>query len=285
MPEGDVVLRTARRLDAALAGRALLGAELRWPSVAGTNLAGRTVLGTATAGKHLLTRFDDGRTLHTHLRMEGSWVVRRTAPAARFGGAVRVALLGPEWTCVGLRLGMVDLVRTRDEHLVVGHLGPDVLAPDWDAARAEANLRAQRGRAVGAVLLDQRVVAGLGTIYMAESLWAHGVSPWLPADQVTDPGAILATARRLMQRSVVSRLPTATGDVRRGRGSRVHGRAGLPCHAAGRRSPSSRWVSRRGPPTTARPARAAALRRSAEADRGPPSRAPAAPCRGRGRSR
>lgn len=233
MPEGDVVLRTARRLDAALGGQVLVAAELRWPSVAGVDLVGRTVLRTATAGKHLLTRFDDGRTVHTHLRMDGLWRVQRTGGAVRLGPSVRVVLAGREWTCLGLRLGMVDVLRTRDESVVVGHLGPDVLAPDWDRERAVAHVRAEGGRAIGAVLLDQRVVAGLGTIYMAESLWAHGVSPWRAAAEVGDPGAVLDTARRLMQRSVTARTPTATGDLRPGRVSHVHGRAGLPCPRCG----------------------------------------------------
>lgn len=251
MPEGDVVVRTARRLDAALAGRTLVAAELRWPSVAGVQLAGRTVLRTATAGKHLLTRFDDGRTLHTHLRMDGLWRVTRTTQGpVRLGEAVRVLLAGPEWTCLGLRLGMVDLVRTRDEGRVVGHLGPDVLAPDWDRETAVARVRAQGARPIGAALLDQRVVAGLGTIYMAESLWAHGVSPWRPAERVEDPGAVLDTARRLMQRSVLARTPTATGDARPGRESHVHGRAGRPCPRCG--GPVA--VAPVGEPPTTRPA-------------------------------
>jgi endonuclease-8 len=250
VPEGDVVLRTARRLDAALAGRRLLTAQLRWPTAAGVELAGVTVLGTHTVGKHLLSRFDDGRTLHTHLRMEGVWAVRRTAAGARPGRDVRVALVGPEWTCLGLRLGMVDVVRTRDERTLVGHLGPDVLASGWDRAAAAAAVHAQGARPVGAALLDQRVVAGLGTIYMAETLWAHGVSPWAPAGSVPDPGALLDTARRLMLRSVAARTPTATGDERQGRQSNVHARAGLPCPRCG----TTIRVDLVGEPTTARPA-------------------------------
>ena len=78
MPEGDEVRRTARGLDRVMAGRILTHAELRWPSAAGTDLVGRTWLGTAVVGKHLLTRFDDGRTLRTHLRMEGRWRLART---------------------------------------------------------------------------------------------------------------------------------------------------------------------------------------------------------------
>ena len=82
MPEGDAVRRTADRLDRALAGRVLVAADLRVPALATVDLAGARVAGTATHGKHLLTRLTrtDGTalTLHTHLRMEGSWRVVAT---------------------------------------------------------------------------------------------------------------------------------------------------------------------------------------------------------------
>ncbi|WP_127571046.1 Fpg/Nei family DNA glycosylase [Georgenia faecalis] len=228
MPEGDVVLRTARRLDAALSGQALVRGELRWADLGGVDLAGARVSGTSAVGKHLLTRLEDGRTLHTHLRMDGFWRVYRagTERGADRSVKARVVLGTERWTCVGYLLGMVDLVRTRDEDRVVGHLGPDVLAPDLDVAAAGARIPAQGPRGIGEVLLDQRVVAGLGTIYLAETLWAHGVWPWTPAADV-DGAALVATARRLMQRSVAASLPTATGDPRRG--THVHGREGRGC--------------------------------------------------------
>ena len=78
MPEGDIVARTARRLDLALAGRVLVRGELRWPDLGGTDLTGAAVVRNVPVGKHLLTRLEDGRTLHTHLRMEGRWRLFRT---------------------------------------------------------------------------------------------------------------------------------------------------------------------------------------------------------------
>jgi endonuclease-8 len=233
VPEGDAVLRTARRLDAALAGRRLLDAELRWPTVAGIDLRGKLVLGTGTHGKHLLTRFDDGRTLHTHLRMEGSWRTRPTRHGARFGYEARAILVAPEWTAVGLRLGVVEVLRTRDEGELLRHLGPDLLAPGWDRQRAVANLLRQGERPIGECLLDQSVVAGIGTIYLAESLWATQVSPWAAVSDVADPAAVLDTARQLMQRSVAARRPTATGDERPGRQSNAYAREGFPCPRCG----------------------------------------------------
>lgn len=254
MPEGDVVRRTAARLDAALAGQVLSSAELRWPTAAGRVLAGRAVLHTRAYGKHLLTRLDDGRTLHTHLRMDGVWVVERTgAPrsAARRADA-RAVLATRSWTVVGLRLGMLDLVPTREEHALLGHLGPDVLADDYaEAGRAEIlrRLAARRDEPIAAVLLDQRVAAGIGTIYAAESLFARRVWPWTPADRIGDPGAVVDAARALMERSIRAQLPTATGDLRSGWTTRVHGREGLPCRRCG----TTIAVGRAGTPPQDRP--------------------------------
>ena len=250
MPEGDVVLRTARRLTQALADGVLVAAELRWPNLAGTDLTGVHSLGTVAYGKNLLTRFSDGRTLHTHLRMDGTWNVSRTRPdllgrssgaAARPGGAapgghgpgrgsdVRAVLATATWTCTGHQLGMMHLLRTRDEPRLLAPLGPDVLAETYDVVVQEqiaAAIIAQDRRAIGAVLLDQHVLAGLGTIYMAETLFRHRISPWRPARDVEDPGELAATARRLMQGSADAAVAPGT------RGSVpivVHGRLGQPC--------------------------------------------------------
>lgn len=225
MPEGDVLRRAAARLDAALVGTPLVRAELRWPTAATVDLVGRTVLGTRPYGKHLLTRFDDGRTLHTHLRMDGTWRVEPTGSSAAQGRSTRVrALLATErWTALGLLLGMLDVVPTRDEATLVGHLGPDVLDDPFDLDEALRRWAARGTTPVAEVLLDQTVVAGIGTIFMAESLFAERVWPWTPADAVPDPGRVLRVARRLMQRSVLSGRPA----------ERVHGRNRRPCVRCG----------------------------------------------------
>src|SRR5258708_21601370 len=81
MPEGDVVWRVARQLDAALADRVLTRSDFRVPRFATTNLTGRSVHRAISRGKHLLIRVDGGVTIHTHLRMDGSWRIR---PAGRY---------------------------------------------------------------------------------------------------------------------------------------------------------------------------------------------------------
>ncbi|HEY0217710.1 MAG TPA: DNA-formamidopyrimidine glycosylase family protein [Cellulomonas sp.] len=250
MPEGDILRRTATRLDEALAGRVLVRGELRWPTVAATDLTGRTVLGTVPYGKHLLTRLDDGRTLHTHLRMDGSWRIARTgSPGARATAPqVRAVLANATWTAVGELLGMLDLVPTRDEHTLIGHLGPDVLADDFeDVGLPEALARwAARGSTpVCEVLLDQTVVAGIGTIYLADPLFLERIWPWTPADEVPDPARLLRVARALMLRSVRTATPTTTGETFRGRNTWVHGRLRQPCRRCG--TPIRSGTARRPP--------------------------------------
>jgi endonuclease VIII len=242
VPEGDTVRRTAARLDQALAGSSLVRAELRWADLGAVDLAGRTVLGVAAYGKHLLTRFEAGDhqpalTLHSHLRMDGSWRIHATGsrpwPAAT-DHRVRAVLAGPRWTAVGMLLGVLELVPTDAEDTVLGHLGPDIMADGWDAGRLEVvrRLSAQPERHIGAAVLDQTNVAGIGTFYMAEALFVQRVSPWSTAGSVDLP-AVLDTARRQLLVSVQHAVPTTTGDTVRGRTSYVHGRSGRPCRRCG----------------------------------------------------
>lgn len=224
MPEGDEVRRTARGLDRVMVGRVLTHAELRWPTAAGVVLTGRTWLGTVVVGKHLLTRFDDGRTLRTHLRMDGRWRLARTP--ARGGPHVRAVLGDDAWTALGEHLGMLDVLATRDERRLLAHLGPDVLADDFPTdglGRALENWARRPGDPVCEVLLDQAVQCGIGTIWTAEPLFVRRVWPWTPAGDVADPASLLMTARELMTRSLEH------GP----RSSWVHGRGGQPCRRCG----------------------------------------------------
>lgn len=231
MPEGDAVRRAATRLDDALRGEPLIGCELRWPSLADRSLHGMTTLEVVSRGKHLLHRLDSGMTLHTHLRMDGRWRVRPTrqmTPNSVRSNTIRVLLATTEWTAIGHLLGMVDLLATRDEHGVVGHLGPDLLGDDWDPDVAATLLRRQPQQTVGAALLDQRNLAGLGTIWTTETLFHERVSPWVAVAELSDASldALLATAHRLLTAAVV-RHPSEVAHA-------AYGRAGQPCPRCGR---------------------------------------------------
>ena len=154
------------------------------PAIATADLSGGTVVETVSRGKHLLTRIDsrDTRwTLHTHLKMEGSWrVYDRGQRWSKAGHLARVVLHTRERTAVGFQLGIVELVLREHEDKIVGHLGPDLLGPDWDPDEAVRRLTADPDRPVGEALLDQRNLAGIGTIYRTELCFLTGYDPRTP---------------------------------------------------------------------------------------------------------
>ncbi|MGG5260504.1 Fpg/Nei family DNA glycosylase [Phycicoccus avicenniae] len=237
MPEGDTVHRTAARLHAALAGRVVTHAELRWPSVPDVDLRGSTTLEVVARGKHVLHRFDTGATLHTHLRMEGQWRVEHPGPRTERrmrNPDLRAAVLTDEWSGLGLRLGMLDLVPTAREGDLVGHLGPDVLGPDWDPERARDAVLAHPATLVEA-LLDQRTLAGVGTFWGSELLFIERLHPWTPAREV-DPerlDRLMARLHRLMAAAERTGWQGSTGIQRAGDEAYVHARSGRPCRRCG----------------------------------------------------
>lgn len=214
MPEGDAVRRTAIRLDRALAGRELTATDFRVPQLATTDLAGAVVDRTATHGKHLFTRIGD-LTLHTHLKMEGSW--RTYRPGARWdrpGHLARVALTTGSGSAVGFALGLVELFPTAEEESVTRHLGPDLLGADWSAREAGERLGRDPDRVLGEALLDQSVVAGMGTIWVAEACFAHGAHPLGQVGQLSDPARFLGRVRRMLHLAVERGRPVTTGNLR-----------------------------------------------------------------------
>jgi endonuclease-8 len=233
MPEGDTVWRTARRLDQALSGRALTGSDFRVPQLATADLTGHTVRETVSRGKHILTRLDDV-TLHTHLKMEGSWHLYRPGSRWRLPGHhARVVLSTADWSAVGFRLGIVELVGSDDEDSVVGHLGPDLLGPDWSVDEAVRRLGRHPDSPIGEALLDQRNLAGLGTIYRSEACFLTGVHPETPVAAVPDLPRLVDRAQRVLAANVDRTAPTTTGDTGRGQQTWVYGRAGQPCRRCG----------------------------------------------------
>jgi endonuclease VIII len=238
MPEGDTVYLAAKRMAAALNGKRLTRGELRHPRLVEQDLSGRTVLGVHSVGKHLFTRFDDGRSLHSHLRMDGSWHVYR--PGARWrrpGHQARAVLTTQDRVAVGFCLHDMAVLATREEHRLVGHLGPDLLNPHWDshdAAMAAKRLCEQPQLELGLALLDQRIMAGVGNLYKTEICFLLGVSPWIPLHDV-DPDAVVALARRLLVANAERSEQSTTGELARGKQHWVYERGGRPCRRCGER--------------------------------------------------
>jgi endonuclease-8 len=235
MPEGDTIHHAARRIGAALTGR--VPAEIatphprhrleRWPA----RLAGSAVRSVDAYGKHLFIRFEGGLTIHSHLRMTGSWRVQRVGEPWR-RAARRVWLL---IRCGGVEIVQFDgpvLELARDDHVRMDprlrRLGPDILGERFDAGAFLARLRRDDpGRPFGDALLDQRTVAGIGNVWKAEACFAARLDPWRPLGEVADEEALAAVAfaREHMLRSA------AGGFHARPRS--VYGRAGMPCPRCG----------------------------------------------------
>jgi endonuclease-8 len=130
-------------------------------------------------------------------------------------------------------LPVVELLSTADEDRVVGHLGPDLLGPDWDAAEALRRLARDSARSIGEGLLDQRNLAGIGTLYRAETLFLSGLHPRRPVGEVPDLAAVVARAQRLLSANRLHPEQTTTGDTRRGRQHYVFERTRQPCRRCG----------------------------------------------------
>lgn len=231
MPEGDTVHRTARRLDEALRGQEVTRFDLRVPRAATIDLTGASVHAVVPRGKHILMRIGD-LTLHSHLRMDGSWRLYRPGESWRHPAFKVRAIVGTaRREAVSVDIAEVKIVATRDERELVGHLGPDPLSEDWDAAEAVRRLGADQ-RSIHVALLDQRNVAGFGNEYAAELLFLRGILPETPAPEV-DVSALVDLGARTIRanRDRVDR--TFTGDARRGFTDWVYGRAGRPCRRCG----------------------------------------------------
>lgn len=224
MPEGDVVWAAARRLHDALAGRELTRSDFRVPRAATADLTGRAVTEVVPRGKHLLTRVAGDLTVHTHLRMDGSWRIRPVSAPVPRDHRVRLVLANSEWQAVGYSLGIVEIVRTSQEDRIVGHLGPDLLGPGWDPAEAVRRLREDPGRAIGEALLDQTRLAGIGNLYKAETLFLRGVDPWCPVGEIPDLEGLVELARRLLDANKERVDQSTTGTRQPGQTTWVYGR-------------------------------------------------------------
>jgi endonuclease VIII len=233
VPEGDVVWRTARQLHEALAGRVLVRSDFRVPRYATVSLAGRTVTETVSRGKHLLTRVEGDVTVHTHLKMEGSWRISRAGGYPPRDHRVRLVLANDTWQAVGQQLGIVEVIRTSRESDTVGHLGPDLLGPDWDAGEAVRRIAAAPDRPIGEALMDQRNLAGIGNLYKSETLFLRGVSPWRAAAEVDSMAEVVELARRMLEANKERIGQVTTGNPARGEQTWVYGRAGRPCRRCG----------------------------------------------------
>ena len=242
MPEGDSVWKLARRLDRQLAGHTIERSDFRTPRLATRDVSGRTLLGHVTHGKHLLTRLSPlggspAATLHSHLRMDGSWST--LLPGKHLPGKLQphvrlVLALDDGRTVHGIRLHDLDLVPTDREADLVGHLGPDPLREDWDAEQAVRRLARDPRVPLVSALLDQRSMAGLGNLWANELAFLSGVSPWTPVGEV-DMSRLVERAATMLRHSatVDGAYQVTTGSSARGDDHWVTGRQRRGCRRCG----------------------------------------------------
>jgi endonuclease-8 len=246
MPEGDTLFRTAAGLRPYLVGRDVLAARAQGPGSVPQvqRIVGKRIDAVESQGKNLLIRFDGGLQIRTHLRMNGSW--HRYRPGERWRrppGRARLVLEVDGAVAVCFDAPVVELFESRTEHLhpSLSKLGPDVLAPDFDAVEAHHRLRdpARAELEIGVALLDQRALAGIGNIYKNELLWIERVSPFARVATLEDAtlDRLVGTAQRLMRASVDARRGpervTTAGDRGVSGGRYVYGRKGRPCRRCG----------------------------------------------------
>ncbi len=195
MPEGHTIHRLARRQNADLAGSAVdvvspqvaAGSTVRAAAPAGRaadELDGRRLIRVEAYGKHLFQRYEDDLTLHVHLGLFGRFVRRPRPDATPARDTCRLRITGDAvaWDLSGAVAS--KLLEPPEEDALLARLGPDPLRDDADPELFAAAL-VRRRSSIAAALMDQRVIAGVGNVYRAESLFAVGLDPHTPARDVT----------------------------------------------------------------------------------------------------
>jgi endonuclease-8 len=248
MPEGDTIFRAARTLHRALAGKPVVRFESVFPALTrvhvDTPLTAQSVESVTASGKHVLMRFSGGQVLRTHMRMNGSWHIYRPGEAwQRPRRDMRIVVATADYVAVGFSIPVAEFIAaasiTRHEEL--RRLGPDLLSEGFDAEEALRRMKERPGQLIADVLLNQRVMAGIGNVYKSEVLFSCGISPFTPVAGLTDDelASLVATGRKLLLANVQTSLAPMTtyaGYQRNTTGRDnaserlwVYGRVGLPC--------------------------------------------------------
>jgi endonuclease-8 len=254
MPEGDTIFRAARTLHRALAGHVVTRFESVFPHLTrvheDTPITGRTMERVDARGKHLLMHFSGDLILRTHMRMSGSWHIYR--PGERWlspSGDMRVIVGTETFVAVAFKVpvAVFETGRTIERDESLGSLGPDLLADDFDPENVIERLHApeQEIQPINEVLLNQRVMAGIGNVFKSETLFATGINPFKLVCEMDDDRLrfLINTARRLLKANVSDTsgdgIVTYTGRRSTTRRSNpldslwVYGRGGAPCRICG----------------------------------------------------
>lgn len=243
MPEGDTLRRLANKITSRFAGAVVERSVTRDPRLSGVDLAGTTLIDADAYGKHLFVRFDDGRSLHAHLLMTGSFAVGPESRETDWKRRIELWMSGgpadaaPNGRLTGEAVPILGMLPTQDEHTITDHLGPDLCAvagpPDVD--QITERLVAAAGDPLTGALLDQRNVAGFGNIYVNDVPFICGVSPFQSVDTIEGLAELVAIGTALI-RTNADRGPQNTTGRRLSTDARwVHGVGRRPCPICGTR--------------------------------------------------
>jgi endonuclease-8 len=216
MPEGDTIYRAARALEKAIAGRVVTGFETGLAKLARVNddapLVGRVVEKVESRGKWCLIYLSGDLILVTHMLMSGSWHLYRTGERWRMRrDQMRVVIRTADWEAVGFNIPVAEFhtARSLERCSQVPKLGPDILSESFTleggVARLAAYGRESGDAEIAVVLLNQRVLAGLGNVYKSEVAFAAGVNPFRAMKTITsrEMEAMVDVAERYMKANVV----------------------------------------------------------------------------------
>ena len=234
MPEGDTIRRLADRITSRLAGQRCVRCITRDPRLSGVDFSGSVLLGADAVGKHLLIRFDDGRTLHAHLLMTGSWTVGPAASEPEWRRRVELWLEGGRLT--GIDVPILGVVRTKDEHTLLDHLGPDLCAvdpPDVDVITAR--LQRDPDAPLAGAMLDQRNVAGFGNLYAVELPFVVGVSPNQPVGTIEGLAELVGLGTAVIRTNAERGPQNTTGRRLTFDDHWIYPKRGKPCPLCGTR--------------------------------------------------
>ena len=206
VPEGDTIYRAAAALRTALVGQKLVRFDA--PRLVGpAPVAGRTIETVRSHGKHLEIIFDDGIVLHSHMRMTGSWHLYHAGERwRRPHRQMRAIIDTADWQAVCFNAPVLETYRVPDRrrHPGMGNLGPDLCSTNTDLHRCVDLLLSypEPEETIAEVMLDQRVMCGVGNVYRSEVLWACELSPWAPVGTLSEAQAemVVNTAARLLPR-------------------------------------------------------------------------------------
>jgi endonuclease VIII len=243
VPEGDSLFLAAQKLHAALAEQVVTRFASPRPELKERDVEGRRVTLARAHGKHVIIELDDGRALLSHLRMQGSWWVatkQHLSPRRRERLAREPQLLDEvtsviieTQTRVALleRAAIVELLPLAEVERRLSELGPDLLAPDYDAGAALERLLAHPELSIAEALLRQSIVAGIGNVYKCEVLFLEKVSPFSRVAELPEATLqrLLKRARELMRRNLVRGPRRTTFGSHAGDNHWVYERSGKHC--------------------------------------------------------